>query len=92
MAGMWELPELASSPPDAEVALRVRHSITVTNYAVSVVRVEEGMRFPGPLRWCSPDELPELALTGLTRKVLRKLQLWPSKVTTPQKRDAGHPN
>ncbi len=77
MAGMWELPELAAPPPDAEIVLRVRHSITVTNYAVRVVHVEEGMRFPGPLRWCGPDELPELALTGLTRKVLRKLNQWP---------------
>ncbi len=81
MAGMWELPELAAVPPDMEPALRLRHSITVTNYSVSVVRVEEGMRFPGPLRWCAPNELPELALTGLARKVLRRLELWPSPAT-----------
>ncbi len=78
MAGMWELPELAEAPPNAETVLRVRHSITVTNYAASVVRVRENTPFKGTVRWCAPAELPELPLTGLARKVLRKLGLWPA--------------
>ncbi len=80
MAGMWELPELAAAPAGAELVLRVRHSITVTNYDVSVVRVSEreATGLTGELRWAAIAELPQLPLTGLARKVLRRLALWPA--------------
>ncbi len=78
MAGMWELPELADVPESAEIVLRLRHAITVTNYAVSVVRLpEKAIPCDDRCRWAAIVELPELALTGLARKVLRRLGLWP---------------
>ncbi len=75
MAGMWELPELDREPEEAETLLRVRHSITVTNYLVSVVRCAPHRKPSDRERWCAPEELPTLPLTGLARKVLRKLAL-----------------
>ncbi len=80
MAGMWELPQLVSVPADAERLLRVRHAITVTNYTVDVVRMRED-ELPTrarSLRWTTPAEWPELPLTGLARKILKRLELWPA--------------
>ncbi len=75
MAGMWELPELEREPDGAEILLRVRHSITVTNYSASVVRLAADRKPGAGETWCAPDELAALPLTGLARKVLRKLAL-----------------
>jgi A/G-specific adenine glycosylase len=68
MAGMWELPEIPRPGDQGEPLLRVRHSITVTNYTVHVWPVTA--RLKG--EWCAIDRLPRLALTGLARKILRK--------------------
>ncbi len=82
MAGMWELPEWTSDEEvsGAEIVLQVRHAITVTNYAVSVVRVpqEAAARLALDGRWTAVTELPQWALTGLARKILRRLGLWPA--------------
>ncbi len=82
MAGMWELPELAQSVPDRAPVLQLQHGITVTNYAVSILRLdtEEAARVHGDLRWTPLAELPQLPLTGLARKVLRRLGLWPGSL------------
>ena len=87
MAGMWELPECAA-PSDgqkAELDARelcvVRHSITDTDYEVRVVRQRLGAlgaREKKAGRWVSPEEMFELPLTGLTRKILRAQRLLPS--------------
>lgn len=70
MPGMWELPlcKTKSGVP----LLTVRHAITTTDYTVSV--------FKGPAisrggRWVSLRYAEKLPLTGLTRKILRKLAL-----------------
>jgi A/G-specific adenine glycosylase len=60
----------------------VRHSITNTNYYVTIYALEAGRRrmLKGEaerLRWVKVRELGELALTGLTRKVLKRSKLWP---------------
>ena len=85
MAGMYELPQL---PEDAiagrEPLLRVRHSITNTNYYVKVF----APRGPGDralqravpasktvLRWVRTKRLGEIPLTGLARKVLQRLKV-----------------
>ena len=68
MAGMWELP-LLPSPPDVLPLLRVRHSITVTDYTVSVYERPRSASRNG--RWVPIRTLSRLPLTGLTRKVLR---------------------
>jgi len=73
MAGMWELPSVAESQRDGhkEVA-KLRHSITDTDYEVLVVRLSpERLETDG--RWFLPKQWERLPLTGLTRKVLRKL-------------------
>ncbi len=79
MAGMWELPEMEKTPPGAQVRLRLKHAITVTNYSVSIVlrTEEEAAALPGALRWTPLTSLPQLPLTGLARKVLRRMELWP---------------
>ena len=82
MGGMWELPELAHSVPDRTPVLQLQHGITVTNYAVSILRLDlqEAARVRGDLRWTPLAELPQLPLTGLARKVLRRLGLWPGSL------------
>jgi A/G-specific adenine glycosylase len=87
MAGMWELPEVAAgiSVPTlakrwrtwgtATPLARFRHSITDTDYEVAVVEApaELGKSLNGDTRWCTRRQWEKLALTGLTRKILRKL-------------------
>ena len=81
MAGMWELPvcETQRAGPDAdckpEELCVVRHSITNTDYDVRVV--SRGLKALDAMskkagRWVSREEIFELPLTGLTRKILRK--------------------
>jgi A/G-specific adenine glycosylase len=83
MAGMWELPEIDSTKADAaRRLLDVRHSITVTNYYVTVYSygadAETDLPEPkGARRWVLSRELSELPLTGLTRKVLKRLKALP---------------
>lgn len=89
MAGMWELPELAGPHPEEAVLLRLKHSITVTDYTVSIVGCsEEQSSAGGLLDWVFIGALPELPLTGLCRKVLRRLGLWP--VPTPARSLQAH--
>jgi A/G-specific adenine glycosylase len=87
MPGMWELPEVAMLDNDQErVELIVRHSITFTNYQVRVLRFAEqeaSLRFPpGEIlrQWTRSSELDTLPLTGLTRKVLQRLQIMTKEV------------
>jgi len=87
MPGMWELPEVAMLESDQErVELSVRHSITITNYQVRVLRFAEqeaNLRFPpgeNLRQWTRSSELSTLPLTGLTRKVLQRLQIMTKEV------------
>jgi A/G-specific adenine glycosylase len=75
MAGMWELPETVAANSTEQVLARFRHSITDTDYAVSVVRSSDALvrAFGGNARWFTRKQWTKLALTGLARKVLRKL-------------------
>lgn len=79
MPGMWELPVVeAAEEGEAEPVLRLRHSITDTNYAVSIYRVNAPGQKPGKGRqWVATGELGRLPLTGLARKVLKRLHAWP---------------
>jgi A/G-specific adenine glycosylase len=74
MAGMWELPELAGTPTANPLA-KFRHSITDTDYEVSVVPASPALicSLNGDARWFTLKQWQNLALTGLTRKILRKL-------------------
>jgi A/G-specific adenine glycosylase len=85
MPGMFELPPL---PQDAvegrEPLLRLRHSITNTNYYVQVFAArgpkDRGLRRAVPaakddLHWTRTNILASVPLTGLARKVLQRLDV-----------------
>jgi A/G-specific adenine glycosylase len=78
MAGMLELPPL---PMDAVVGMEpsvsVKHAITNTNYDVDVFEgaalEKEIPTAKSSLQWVNAETLRELPLTGLARKVLKKV-------------------
>ena len=74
MAGMWELPQWPGLPhPSAEEACwrTFRHSITVTDYRVHVLRDWKSAGSFARGKWVAIDRIPDLPLTGLARKVLK---------------------
>ncbi|MBS1820459.1 MAG: A/G-specific adenine glycosylase [Acidobacteria bacterium] len=85
MAGMYELPPLPQDAvKDREPMLRLRHAITNTNYYVQVFapqgRKDRSLRRAVPaarddLRWFRTSRLHSLALTGLARKILQRLDV-----------------
>ena len=73
MPGMWELPEIPLSNGSAPISFTLRHSITVTNYAVNVVL---GAAPPGTVgRWMTRSRVRGLPLTGLARKILQEAKV-----------------
>jgi A/G-specific adenine glycosylase len=76
MAGMWELPTLSEAQHNGdEPAARLRHSITDTDYEVSVFTAAPAT-FRAPAvngRWFARRQWERLPLTGLARKILRRL-------------------
>lgn len=73
MPGMWELPEIPEPDVPSAVSLTMRHSITVTDYTVRVLRgpvPDEGRG-----QWIPKTRVPHLPLTGLARKILRQAQV-----------------
>src|SRR5215469_4299455 len=72
MPGMWELPEYRGNGDCRELD-SLRHSITVTDYKVRVMELTD----PGPSagRWVAASRLSTLPLTGLARKILRRVEL-----------------
>ncbi|HWY70644.1 MAG TPA: A/G-specific adenine glycosylase [Terriglobales bacterium] len=73
MPGMWELPE-ARGAISREPLLSVRHSITTNDWQVSVFagkKPEAGTEG----QWIPLAEISRLPLTGLTRKIFRKLNM-----------------
>ena len=83
MAGMWELPEIPRPGNHAEVAITLRHSITVTDYTVQVWRGGTPDHVAG--EWIATSRLPKLALTGLARKILRRTGITTSNRFAPQR-------
>lgn len=82
MPNMWELPPLAEDySSDSQPELVVRHSITNTNYYVSVYEIradgigkhlkDQAQR----IKWVQAHKLDGLPLTGLARKVLMRLEI-----------------
>ncbi len=72
MPGMWELP-LVAAPNGQHVLARYKHSITVTDYDVSIVELS---RRPRGGVWIALEKVSTLPLTGLARKVLRSIELF----------------
>jgi A/G-specific adenine glycosylase len=83
MPGLWELPAIEDGAArEEQTVLTVRHSITNTNYYVTVYAMDEGELQvmegkDAALRWVKEHELGELALTGLARKVLKRVRILP---------------
>jgi A/G-specific adenine glycosylase len=69
MPGMWELPEIARASDATAAWLTLRHSITVTDYVVRVMRSPVPKGLAG--RWVRKCGVTTLPLTGLARKILR---------------------
>ena len=72
MPGMWELPHL-SSEQRGRALLSLRHSITVTDYSVRVLELACPDEHAG--NWIAGSRLTSLPLTGLARKILRKVEM-----------------
>jgi len=71
MAGMWELPEISRPGRHSKSAFTVRHSITVTDYTAHVWRESAPDGASG--KWVALGKLAKVAMTGLARKILRKV-------------------
>jgi A/G-specific adenine glycosylase len=84
MPGLWELPKLRESTvPPQNLRMTVRHAIMQVNYYVRIRIVFEDdidamTTKGGERRWVPLREAASMALTGLTRKVLKRAQLLPS--------------
>jgi A/G-specific adenine glycosylase len=82
MPGMWELPQLqAGKEIEDAVLLTVRHSITNTNFYVTVyglgLNEQKLLAKAGERAWIPLRDLLERPLTGLTLKVLKRLKVMP---------------
>jgi A/G-specific adenine glycosylase len=84
MPGLWELPRLRDTAvPQRNLRMTVRHAIMQVNYYVRIRTVfEDDMEMltvhGGERRWVPLRQAAEMALTGLTRKVLKRAHLLPS--------------
>ncbi len=72
MPGMWELPNSARAVK-GQPSLVLKHSITKTDWTISVFAGQSSQS--SRVSWIPLDEVSHLPITGLTRKVLRKLNL-----------------
>ena len=77
MPGLWELPALRATP-DRHLRMTVRHAIMNVNYVVRVRDVGENeladLAVTGAeRRWVPLRDAGGMALTGLTRKVLKRV-------------------
>ena len=71
MPGMWELPQIEAANEDQLPLLKLRHSITTTDYTVFVHDGQRRKRQGD--RWVPLRSIDRLPLTGLTRKIIRGL-------------------
>ncbi len=74
MPGMWELPEITrtSKAGSKGKTIRLRHSITTTDYEVRVSRMPVANNKG---KWISKTRLQQIPLTGLARKILRRAEV-----------------
>ncbi len=81
MPAMWELPELATKGKVSNRAwLTLKHSITVTDYRVHVLRT---VRHDPEGRWIPKERLASIPLTGLARKILIAAELLRPRTREP---------
>ena len=72
MPGMWELPPYLGNGQSREL-ISLRHSITLTDYKVRVMELDDPAAATG--RWVPSSRLSALPLTGLARKILKRIAL-----------------
>jgi A/G-specific adenine glycosylase len=83
MPNMWELPSIKEGQESEDMLLlTVRHSITNTNYYVTVYGItmnEQKLlaKDAGERVWVPVLDLLDQPLTGLTRKILKRLRVMP---------------
>ena len=83
MPGMWELPAVREGNESEDaLLLTLRHSITNTNYYVSVYGLsaaeQKALALPvGERAWVPVRDLLQRPLTGLALKVLKRLRVMP---------------
>jgi A/G-specific adenine glycosylase len=70
MPGMWELPALEPNSDARTPLIKLRHSITTTDYTVFVHATGGGTQKG---RWVPLRSVHRLPLTGLARKIIRSL-------------------
>jgi A/G-specific adenine glycosylase len=71
MPGMWELPEVEPASDERPLPLlRLRHSITTTDYTVFVY---VSNKKPPSGKWVPMRSVHRLPLTGLARKIIQRL-------------------
>lgn len=81
MPGMWELPSLREpAVPENELRMTVRHAIMQVNYYVRIRTVLEDdvgalTMAGGKRQWIPLAQAGDMALTGLSRKVLTRARL-----------------
>ncbi|HZP21861.1 MAG TPA: A/G-specific adenine glycosylase, partial [Terriglobales bacterium] len=76
MAGMWELPALGAEQTDGyPPLLRLRHSITDTDYRVAVFAIDAKPLQAPNAKWFTWAQCLRLPMTGLARKILRRAAL-----------------
>jgi A/G-specific adenine glycosylase len=83
MPGLWELPALAEVP-NGNTRITVRHAIMNVNYIVRIRDLQEDELAEasgngGVRRWVPLGDAGGMALTGLTRKVLKRVIGMPSR-------------
>ena len=75
MPGMWELPQSFEPPlsPGSARWRTFRHSITVTDYTVHILRNMSLPAIPAAAKgkWIAIDRISQIPITGLTRKILK---------------------
>jgi A/G-specific adenine glycosylase len=73
MPGMWELPQADGVRTSERPLFTLRHSITVTDYVVSVVARDDSAARLGT--WVRISRLNSIPLTGLAKKILRRAEI-----------------
>jgi A/G-specific adenine glycosylase len=76
MPGMWELPQWPEPPralPASALWRTFKHSITVTDYTVYVLRNAQakGSMPTANAKWVAIDRIAQIPITGLARKILK---------------------
>lgn len=87
MAGMLELPLLESTQTESlKPTLRLRHSITRTNYYVEIYEMNSPAPAGNDLTWIRSNALRQHPLTGLAKKTLERMGIMESAIPNRSKR------